>query len=439
MRFLRSETEDTSSWKDNNLEKRIRWDRLDNTGYLFPSIAGENMTSTYRISIILTEEIDKATLQKALDILLPKIDGFNVRLRKGFFWFYFEENGKPAPRVVEEAGFPCRFIRPNRNHSYLFRVTYYKCRINLEVFHALTDGMGGINFIRELAYQYLRLAHPDEFEGDGLSSDTSLNKEDSFVRNYKSAKPNGFVAKKAYLVKGKHLPDGEFGLMHLTMSVQELKKVTHEYGVSINEYMVALTAYAIYKNGFRGRSKGRPIRVAVPVNLRPYFDSYTTKNFFAVVSAEISDVEEEYSFAQILDICKTTLREQINKEHLEDLFSYSVSNQMNPFLRAVPLGIKNLAIRFVYTKSATANTTTVTNIGNIKILDEYKKYVKGFTANIAMSIGQEIKGTVLSYGDDFVYTVSTILEDTSIERTLVKQLAEDGIKVSVTTNGVFYG
>ena len=56
-----------------------------------------------------------------------------------------------------------------------------------------------------------------------------------------------------------------------------------------------------------------------------------------------------------------------------------------------------------------------------------------------MSIGQDIKGTVLSYGDDFVYTFSTTLEDTSIERTLVKQLGEDGIKVSVTTNGVFYG
>ena len=396
------------------------------------------MTSTYRISITLSEEIDRDTLQEALDILLPRIDLFNVRLRKGFFWYYFEENGKPAPRVVEET-FPCRFIRANRNHSYLFRVTYYGCRINLEVFHALTDGMGGINFIRELAYQYLRLAHPDEFSSDALSSDTSLNREDSFVRNYKKAKPKGFVAKKAFQIKGKHLPDGRLGLMHLTMSVQDLKKVTHEKGVSINEYMVALTAYAIYKNGFRGRSKGRPIRVAVPVNLRPYFDSYTTKNFFVVVSAEISDEEEEYSFDAILDICRTTLREQINKEHLEDLFSYSVSNQMNPFLKPIPLGIKNLAIRFVYTKSATANTTTVTNIGNIKINDEYRKYVKGFYANIAMSIGQDIKGTVLSYGDDFVYTFSTILEDTSIERTLVKQLTSDGVKVSVTTNGVFYG
>ena len=112
---------------------------------------------------------------------------------------------------------------------------------------------------------------------------------------------------------------------------------------------------------------------------------------------------------------------------------------MNPFLKAIPLGIKNLAIRFVYTRSATANTTTVTNVGNIKILDEYRKYIKGFTANIAMSIGQDIKGTILSYGDDFVYTFSTNLEDTSIERTFVKQLAADGVKVSVTTNGVFYG
>lgn len=57
--------------------------------------------------------------------------------------------------------FPCRFIRQNKNCNYLFRVTYYKSRINLEVFHVLTDGMGGINFLRELTYQYLRLVHPE--------------------------------------------------------------------------------------------------------------------------------------------------------------------------------------------------------------------------------------------------------------------------------------
>ena len=59
----------------------------------------------------------------------------------------------------------------------MFRVTYYKYRINLEVFHVLTDGMGGINFLKELTYQYLRLAHPKlrEKVGDSLSSDTSVS------------------------------------------------------------------------------------------------------------------------------------------------------------------------------------------------------------------------------------------------------------------------
>ena len=141
-------------------ERDIKWDKLDNTANLFPVIAGEDMTNVYRISVILKEEIKPEKLQEALDIVLPKFDGFNLRLRQGVFWFYFEENGKKAPRVRKEDNYPCRFIVQNKNRSYMFRVTYYRCRINLEVFHVLTDGMGGINFLKELTYQYLRLVHP---------------------------------------------------------------------------------------------------------------------------------------------------------------------------------------------------------------------------------------------------------------------------------------
>ena len=163
-----SETEEITI--DNKKQKRkrekkayreIRWDRLDNTAHLFPVIAGENMSNVYRISVTLTELVQPDILQQALNIVLPKMDGFNLRLRMGVFWYYFEENGKSAPRVREESNFPCRYIQQNQNHSYMFRVTYYKYRINLEVFHVLTDGMGGINFLKELTYQYLRLAHPE--------------------------------------------------------------------------------------------------------------------------------------------------------------------------------------------------------------------------------------------------------------------------------------
>ena len=179
--------------KEKDKYREVRWDRLDNTAHLFPVIAGEQMTNVYRISVTLTELVQPELLQEALNLVLPKMDGFDLRLRMGVFWYYFEENGKPAPRVREESNFPCRLIQQNRNRNYMFRVTYYKYRINLEVFHVLTDGMGGINFLKELTYQYLRLAHPElkELVGDSLNSGTSLNREDSFLKNYKKSATKG--------------------------------------------------------------------------------------------------------------------------------------------------------------------------------------------------------------------------------------------------------
>lgn len=420
--------------------RKIRWDKLDNTANIFPAIAGENMTNVYRISVTLTEKIDPGKLQEALDIVLPKFDGFNVRLRKGVFWLYFEENGKSAPKVMEETNFPCRFIQANHNRSYLFRVTYYNCRINLEVFHVLTDGMGGINFLRELAYQYLRLVHPKlkGETGDCLSQDTSLNREDSFVKNYKKSKPSGFNKEKAYLIKKEKLANGEFGLIHGLMPVSQLKEVSHRYGVSINEYLVGLFAWSTYVECLHKMPSKNPIRIAVPVNLRPYFDSVTTKNFFVMVSAEFRVEKEEYTFEEVLELIKNSLRAQINKEHLEDLFSYSVSNQMNVGLRIVLLPLKLFAMRLVYTKNALANTTTVTNIGNIQVEEAYRPYIKMFHAFIAMSKGQNLKGTICSYGDTLVFTFSSIFSDNSLQRTFFKRIAQDGVDIQIETNGVYY-
>lgn len=420
--------------------RQIRWDKLDNTANLFPVIAGESMTNVYRIAVTLEEEIDPVRLQEALDIVLPKFNGFNVRLRMGVFWYYFEENGKPAPQVKEEHRFPCRFIRGNRNRSYLFRVTYYRNRINLEVFHVLTDGMGGVNFLRELTYQYLRLVHEElrEAEGDRLSGETSLNREDGFIKNYKKSKPDGFEKKRAYQVKQERLPAGEFGVIHGYMPVSQLKEVSHRYGVSINDYFVALYVWSVYRECMHGVPSGDPIRVAVPVNLRPFFDSETTKNFFVMVSAEFMPEKEVYCFEEILAIVKKSLHDQINKEHLEDLFSWSVSNQKNLFLRSVPLLLKRMVMRMVYQRSARANTTTITNIGNIRVQDKYKPYIRQFYAFLAMSTGQYLKGTVCSYEDTLVFTFSSIFSETSVQKAFFKKAAEDGVTVKIETNGVYY-
>ena len=421
-------------------KKYIKWDKLDNTANLFPVIAGEKMTNTYRISVVLTEEIQPQLLQEALDLVTPKIPGFNLRLRSGIFWYYFEENGKKAPRVQEENTYPCRLIHRSKNNSYMFRVTYFKKRINLEVFHALTDGMGGISFLRELTYQYLRLAHPHLREqlGDHLSADTSLNREDSFKKNFRKSQKSAYKSQRAFLIRGEKLAYEGFGVVHGYLPIPQLKEACRKYQVSINEYLVATFIWAAYQEYYRNIIPQRPVRVAVPVNLRPFFDSITSKNFFVMVSAEFIPEKEEYSFEEIVQITHESLRSQITREHLEQIFSYNVSNEQLLIARAVPLFLKNLAMRIIYTQSALANTTTITNIGNIKVQKEYEPYIQVFHCFLSFSKGQNLKATITSYKDTLVYSYSSALEDVSIQRRVFRQIAADGVDVQIETNGVYY-
>ncbi len=331
-------------------------------------------------------------------------------------------------------------ILQNRNNSYLFRVTYYMCRINLEVFHVLTDGMGGLNFLKELTYQYLRLSHPKlrEQEGDRLSAETSLNREDSFLQNYKKSHPRNYRSGRAYIMKATRLRAQEFGVLHGYLNIPQLKAVCKRHEMSINEYLVALVVWSIYQGYLHGAQAKRPIRAAVPVNLRPYFDSVTTKNFFVMVSAEFWPEKESYPLEEVLQIVKDSLRSQIKKENLEDIFSYNVSNEKNLAMRAVPLIIKNIAIRSVYTKSALANTTTVTNIGNIKVKEAYEPYIEMFHSFLAMSKGQLLKGTICSYQETLVFTFSSVFEKPVVQKIFFRTLAAEGLDVTLESNGVYY-
>ena len=71
--------------------------------------------------------------------------------------------------------------------SFLFEVSYYKKKINLEVFHCLTDGTGALNFLKELVRNYLMIRYPKvEFPpvSEEEISTASDHEEDSFSQYY---------------------------------------------------------------------------------------------------------------------------------------------------------------------------------------------------------------------------------------------------------------
>ena len=223
------------------------------------------------------------------------------------------------------------------------------------------------------------------------------------------------------------------------MSVSQLKKISKEkYHTSINNYLIACFVYAIYQAHPGKITKKHPVRIAVPVNLRPYFLSNTTKNFFAMISAEFYPEKNEYSFEDIMEITKNSIESQKAKENLEAIFSYNVSNSEIFAARAVPLPIKNLAMLYVYNRAAMANTTTITNIGNVKVMPEYEDYIENFYSFLPFSKGQNLKATITSYKDSLVLGFSTRFMDTTVPKLAFRQMTQDGADVSIETNGEFY-
>lgn len=420
--------------------KEIKWDRLDNTANLFPVISSENMTNVYRFSAVLKEEINRERLQEALDKVLPWFGVFSVRLRSGLFWYYFEANEQEAPRVTNEAGYPCEFVERYRNNNYLFRVTYYKNRINLEVFHVLTDGAGGLQFLRELVYHYLRLSHAELMEslGDGLSKDTSLNKEDSYLKNYQKKHKRNYKSQKAVHIKGQLLSPRVLGVVHGYLDLAGVKNAAKKQGLTVNQFLVGVYTYAIYKEYLHLQSSKKPISIGVPVNLRPFFDSNTTKNFFVFVNSIFLPERENMDLPEVLGIVRDSLKDQITRENLQDTLNYNVSNEKSIMLRMIPLYIKKLAMRKVYKISVNATTSTMTNMGQVDIMDEYKPYVEGFHCMLAMSEGQNIKGAVCTYEDVVTVTFTSVLSDLSIQRRFFRILGDLGVEVEVETNGVYY-
>ena len=115
-------------------------------------------------------------------------------------------------------------------------------------------------------------------------------------------------------------------MIHGFMDRNQIKEVCKKYDASVNEYLTAVFTYSIYMEYLHGQPAKRPIVICIPVNLRPYFDSMTTRNFFAMVSASFLPEQENMTLDEVVRIVKESLRSQINKEHLEEIFSYNVSN-----------------------------------------------------------------------------------------------------------------
>ena len=145
-----------------------KWYKLDSAGILYSALQKEEYSAIYRFSARMEREVDPAALQRAIDRCMPRFPSFAVRIRKGLFWYYLEPNHAPGPFLKEDVSDPCQPVRFREDNGWLVRFYYYRERISVEVFHALSDGGGAIVFFRTLLAEYLRQTGVDVPAGNGV-------------------------------------------------------------------------------------------------------------------------------------------------------------------------------------------------------------------------------------------------------------------------------
>ena len=81
---------------------------------------------------------------------------------------------------------PCESINFIMNNDYLFKVTYFDSKINLDICHMLTDGVGATIFLKSIIYNYLNIKKDLEFEVDDNIYDAGYGRDQYLKRVDKS-------------------------------------------------------------------------------------------------------------------------------------------------------------------------------------------------------------------------------------------------------------
>lgn len=417
------------------------WMRLDNAAKIFPAAKRKNWSNVFRLSITLSEKIDADILQSALEVTVKRFPSIAVRVRHGLFWYYLEEI-RSAPKVKPERRYPLTNMPFDDIGTCAFRVLYYENRIAVEFFHALTDGNGGLVFLKTLAAEYLTQKYGitvsdcdgvlNRFEGPN-----SEELEDSFLKN----EGDYVLSRKdeiAYHVTGTPEPDG---FLHVTTGIldaDEVLQTAKSYGVSLTVLMTAVMLAAITDIQAQRvplRRKQKPVKVQIPVNLRKLFDSKTLRNFVYCVSLGINPRMGDYSFDEIVKSVRHQMGVELSAKRLQARFTANVRSEKRFLLKITPLFLKNIVMKAVFDCiGENAGCLSLSNLGAVRVPVEMVPYVSRIDFVLGVQAAAPYNCGMVTYADKlYINFIRNTLEP-ELEQRFFTRLLGLGIHVKVESN-----
>ena len=422
-------------------ERKQQWMRLDNAAKIYPAALRKKWSNVFRLSATLSEPVDRDVLRAALDVTLRRFPSIGVRLRKGIFWFYLERVPE-VPEITEEQSYPLVHMSYASIRECAFRVVVYKNRIAVELFHALTDGTGGMIFLKTLLAEYLSRKYGISVPNtDGvlcrMDEPSPAELEDSFIKNAGTVSA-GRKEATAYRLTGTTEPDGFVHLTTFMLDAAEVKEKAHKHSATVTEFLTAAMMQAILRlqaEKVPHRSRRKPVKVLVPVNLRSLFPSKTLRNFALFITPELDPKLGDYSFDEICKAVHHRMGIDNTAKQMSMKIAANVNSEKSPILKVMPLFVKNAAMKAVFDAVGERKSCLcMSNLGNVRLPEVMRQYVTRMDFIIGVPSCSAYNCALLSYGGTTYINLVRSIKEPELEMHFYKVLRELGIHVKVESN-----
>lgn len=414
--------------------KDITWTRLDNAGKIFPPNTTMRDTKVFRFTCELYNNVDPQLLQQALELAVDQYPVYLSVLKKGLFWYYLESS-TIRPAVREEYRQPCSPLYIHNKKTLLFEVTYYKKRINLDVYHAISDGTGAMQFLKSLMTHYLILAHPTELKNnlklfDSTASRTQ-NMDDSFNRYYsKEDKSKSPKHVRAHIIRAPRLPENRLSVIEGIVPLDKLMAVAKAHNTTLTVLIAAMFLCAV-NDTMTIKERKRSVVAVVPVNLRKYFTSESVRNFFGTINVGYNFSDFDGDIDKIISALDKTFKDELTLEQLRGRMNQLSALEHNIFARPAPLFIKDLIMHIAHDISAREKTISISNIGRVTMHEQLEPYVRLFHVHVSTAI---IQLCICSFNNNLGMTFSSAYIPTDIQMGFFRQITKLGIPVEINAN-----
>lgn len=410
--------------------KHKRWYELDNIGKFYSAISSRQVQNVFRFSVTVKDTIDPEILQNALTKTIALFPTFHVHLRKGFFWYYLDESEREC--VVQEENLPICFRIYNNRRDFLFRVSYFKKRINFEVSHILSDGRGSIEFFKILVQFYLQ----EKYHLDNsitTSSSYQEKAEDSFDKYYSPVRLRDLKNKKrvaVYRYRGKKMNQTRYLEVH--MSVSKILGMAHESHCSLTAFLTSVLIFSLLPL-MNEKDLKKQIKIDIPVDLRSYFSSFSSKNYFGLASIEYLLRRRNQDLSKICKEVQAELKRKLTAKNLSVRVNQMVAFEKNPFCRVAPLFLKNIVLRIIDSVVSGKSTTCISNLGKIDFGKPFSSYIQNVNVLTSTSGFQM---TICSFQDDLSIGIASRYKYHDGIRNFCNYFSKNGIPVTIYVSEV---